>query len=246
MKGDGTELCSGGADALVTVWRDATKEAMAEQANQRESTLLQYVQTVTHLSDSIVHALCVSREQTLSNVFQRGDYMQAISLALTLDRPYHLRRIFVALLCDAPAALTDDAPAGADVTAHADAVRQQLTAVFQALPRDQLATLFTYVRAWNTNGRHFIVAQTVLHLLLTARPLSTLVDLPNIKEVGLSWDSSRGRRGRWRRYSPKRLPPSLSLTRAHTLHGCNARLLYRSWKSCCPTRSVIMHVCKGW
>ena len=71
-------VTTGGADAKLTLWRDATAEAAAEEA------------TAT--------ATLIRSEQALSNALQRGQLTKALALALGLGRPGAMYKAVTALL----------------------------------------------------------------------------------------------------------------------------------------------------
>ena len=89
--------------------------------------------------------------------------MRAFLLALDLNRPRDLLKISNSLL-----SLPDWRP--------------RLEAILLRLrPEDQVESLLSHVKVWNSNGRTCGVAQTLLELLLRVRDIDELVkDVPNV------------------------------------------------------------------
>ena len=62
---------TGSADGDIIVWRDNTAEQEEEELMKREELFL--------------------KEQEFQKALQRGDYTEALKLALELDKPYNFR-----------------------------------------------------------------------------------------------------------------------------------------------------------
>lgn len=55
--------------------------------------------------------------------------------------------------------------------------------LIKSLSMEHLGRLLTYVKEWNTNGKHARVAQTVLACILKAIPPAKLMDVEGIKPI---------------------------------------------------------------
>ncbi|KAL2313842.1 U3 snoRNP-associated protein Utp13 [Schizosaccharomyces pombe] len=147
---DGSLLVSGGADAVVSVWKDVTEEYIAKQAEELERR--------------------VEAEQLLSNFEQTEDWQQAIALALSLDRPHGLLRLFERVMTapHQPNSITGN---------------KDVDNVLVQLPDHQLIILFQRIRDWNTNSKTSMVAQRLLRLLLHSYSPEHLLKLSGIKDI---------------------------------------------------------------
>lgn len=154
-------LISGAADATLTFWRDTTVET-ATQASQRATERIE-------------------QDQQLQNHIFTKNYREAITLALALNHPARLLRVFEDVVVGLPDADKDPA----SITGL-----QAVDDVLAALDRVQLFRLLERVRDWNTNARTAPVAQRVLNCLLRRYPAATFVELARDerKFVGRSAD----------------------------------------------------------
>ncbi|BFZ55635.1 U3 small nucleolar RNA-associated protein 13 [Savitreella phatthalungensis] len=157
VSGDGKTIVSGGGDSVVTVWEDVTAETAAKRAAEDERR--------------------IEREQRLENVVRRGDWKQAIQLALQLDRPGKLLALFTDVLERRNA---DGDPDSATGLYAVDAVLQDPDFMLSVTPQrrqPRLAKLLERVRDWNTNARTSSVAQAVLSAVLHAYGAEELMSL---------------------------------------------------------------------
>ena len=127
-------LVSGGADAVITFWKDTT----VETAVQRDKAATERVE----------------QDQELSNYVHRGQYREAIALALALNHPARLLSLFQNVV--------DTQPAEEGSILGVKAVDE----VVASLEDGQLLKLLERVRDWNTNARTSAVAQRVLNVVV--------------------------------------------------------------------------------
>ncbi|EPY49801.1 U3 snoRNP-associated protein Utp13 [Schizosaccharomyces cryophilus OY26] len=150
VRDDGARIVSGGADAVVSVWQDVTEEHAAEEAEELERR--------------------VEAEQSLANYEKAEDWRNAIALALSLDRPLGLLRLFERVM--------NSPHQKGSITGNADVDK-----VVSDLSDNQLTILFQRIRDWNVNNKTSMVAQRLLHLLLHAYPPKHLLEIPGIKGI---------------------------------------------------------------
>jgi U3 small nucleolar RNA-associated protein 13 len=154
VRADGRQFVSGGADSLLTVWQDQTDAADALDACAAEERVL--------------------FEQQLANAVHTHRYTEAALLALRLERPRQLLQIFSQLFAVA-------ASRGAAVDPLADFIQGLQAGSSNGSDDDDderrqlVARLFKYVTSWNANSRHSLVAQRVLHSLMSTFTPSQLV-----------------------------------------------------------------------
>ena len=127
-------LVSGGGDSTVTFWKDTTSATIAASA-----------------AASVVR---VEQEQQLQNHIHRGNYREAIILALQLNHPARLLALFQGVV--------DRRPLEAGSLSGLLAVDE----VLASLSDEQLLLLMGRVRNWNTNARTAVVAQRVLGVVV--------------------------------------------------------------------------------
>ena len=127
-------LVSGGGDGVVTFWKDTSTETAAKTtaaASQR-----------------------VEQDQELQNYIHRGNYREAITLALALNHPARLLALFQNVV--------DTSPPEAGSVSGVKAVDEVVSSLNDA----QLLSLLFRVRDWNTNARTSPVAQKVLGVIV--------------------------------------------------------------------------------
>lgn len=138
-------LVSGGGDSVVTFWKDTSSETAAKTsaaATQR-----------------------VEQDQELQNYIHRGNYREAITLALALNHPARLLSLLQGVV--------DTQPQEAGSISGLEAV----DAVLNSLSDDQLLSLLTRARDWNTNARTCMVAQRVLSVVVRSYSAERLAGL---------------------------------------------------------------------
>lgn len=127
-------LVSGGGDSVVTFWKDTSSETAAKTsaaATQR-----------------------VEQDQELQNYIHRGNYREAITLALALNHPARLLGLLQGVV--------DTQPRETGSISGLKAVDE----VLSSLGDEQLLSLLTRARDWNTNARTCSVAQRVLSVVV--------------------------------------------------------------------------------
>lgn len=138
-------LISGGGDSVVTFWKDTSSETAAKTsaaATQR-----------------------VEQDQELQNYIHRGNYREAITLALALNHPARLLSLLQGVI--------DTAPPEMGSMSGLKAVDE----VLSSLSDEQLLSLLMRVRDWNTNARTSPVAQRVLSVVVRAYSAERLAGL---------------------------------------------------------------------
>lgn len=137
-------LISGGADSLVCEWKDVTVEVETqEQAAQEELVL---------------------REQELSNLLLKKDYVNAVGLAITLNQPFRVLTILTDLL-------------------NEGGMEGDFSKTLGLLREDQMQTILKFVVKWNTNAKNTRVAQTVLKHVLCLYPPEALMKFDGIQQT---------------------------------------------------------------
>jgi U3 small nucleolar RNA-associated protein 13 len=111
------------------------------------------------------------REQDLQNYLLKKDYLNAILLAMSLDQPYRLLKLFDTVLNERPEGDTS-------ITGSA-----AIDKILKDMNAEQVNKLLGYIRDWNTNAKRSRVAQTILNAILTLHSSEELVELSNAKEV---------------------------------------------------------------
>ncbi|CAG2120440.1 unnamed protein product, partial [Medioppia subpectinata] len=185
----GMQMISSGSDGNVKIWNIKDNEcvktldahadkvwalALTQQHSANGRTLL-----ITGSSDSAVfiwedvtadereetaakHELQIESEQNLLNYIQKKKWSKALTIAVRLDQPYRALSIMKEILLDSE---------GADKVAE----------VLSRLREDQLLSLLEYAIVWNTNSRHYIVAQCVLRAVVRQIPPKELLKTPELK-----------------------------------------------------------------
>lgn len=156
MSEDDKTLMSGGGDGVITFWKDVTEDRLEEE-REEENQLIE-------------------QQQQLENYVNQKDWKNAIILALSLNHPYQLLKLFSTVMeknAD-PESITglfavDQAIAELGNTSNKDGEDNYL-----------LNKLLTRVRDWNTNARTATVAQTVLHAIICHYNTE---ELCNLKEL---------------------------------------------------------------
>ena len=146
-----TQLVTGGGDSILNVWIDCTVEEDAEEIQAKELMLL--------------------KEQELSNLVHLKRYGRAIKLSLELDFPLKLRTILEELLLgEAPKAKVS--LRGIDLATReqyrSDGGEKVVRKVMATLSENHLSQCLKYISTWNTNARHALLAQWLLHIVVSA------------------------------------------------------------------------------
>ena len=147
-------VISGAADATLTFWRDTTTQT-ASLASQRATERIE-------------------QDQLLQNHIYAKNYREVITLALALNHPGRLLRVFEDVV-NLPALEKESG----SITGS-----KSVDDVLASLSRPQIFQLLERVRDWNTNARTATVAQRVLHCLLKSYPASLFTDMARERRVG--------------------------------------------------------------
>jgi U3 small nucleolar RNA-associated protein 13 len=147
---DGKTMVSGGSDSVLNVWADVTEAEALNAAKQEQE-----------------HA---AKEQALLLAVRRSKYADAIKLAIDLQQPRRLRETIEGLM-----AHSARQRAARRTSGEAEEDLATLSQVLRELTADKLAIVLRLAREWNTNARHFAVAQRVLSALVRSLPFAELV-----------------------------------------------------------------------
>lgn len=143
------ELVSGGGDGVLTVWQDHTVEEQQKQDQEEEEM--------------------VEKQQELENSVRSNEWERAIKLALELNRPLRLLKLFNDI------ADTNEENSISGVVA--------VDGVLQNLEGKPFRTLMERVRDWNTNGRTCIIAQTVLKVVLSGPDVQSKLKSNDMRKI---------------------------------------------------------------
>lgn len=138
-------VISGSADSTVTFWKDTSSETLAAAA-----------EAATKL---------VEQEQELENYMHTGAYRDAIALALQLNHPGRLLKLFTSVV-------TSDKPDQGSLCGL-----KAVDEVLATLSDEQIFLLLLRLRDWNTNARTAPVAQRILWTLVRSYPASKFSNL---------------------------------------------------------------------
>ncbi|KAJ3300782.1 Transducin (beta)-like 3 [Borealophlyctis nickersoniae] len=150
VKKDETAIISGSADSTIVVWEDVT---LKEEEEKRQAD-----------------AERILKEQDLSNFLLKRDYKNAILLAMQLDQPYRLLKLFGEVL-----------DARKDSTSIMGS--KSIDKIILELEDEELQKLLLYLRDWNTNSKHARTAQSVLHVILKFISMDRILELPKAKDI---------------------------------------------------------------
>ncbi|KAI8322302.1 WD40 repeat-like protein [Martensiomyces pterosporus] len=163
-------VATGGADSTIHIWKDTTQEEIS-RLHKEQAELLE-------------------QQQTLDNFLQAKDYRNAITLALSLQQPHRLLKIFQDVMM---ASEHRDLSSSSSADAAGDSAEESgkrpilgsfaVDEVIGTLAPDQLERLLGYVRNWNTNGKFARVAQATLYCILTQYTSQAILDLPSAKDL---------------------------------------------------------------
>jgi U3 small nucleolar RNA-associated protein 13 len=102
------------------------------------------------------------------------NYKRAIKLAFILEQPYRILTVFQHIIDE-----------GKDINSFITSKGDQslVDEVVKEFSPEQVQLGLQYMREWNTNAKHSLVAQIVLKSLLSNYPPSTFEENPKTKEV---------------------------------------------------------------
>lgn len=138
-------LVSGGGDSVITFWEDTTEASMEAAASRQAER--------------------VEQDQRLQNFEHAGNYREAITLALQLNQPARLLRLFKGVV------EAEEQEKGSLTGKVA------VDEVLGSLADEQILTLLLRIRDWNTNARTAPVAQKILWTLMRLYPATRLSSL---------------------------------------------------------------------
>ncbi|XP_032228222.1 transducin beta-like protein 3 isoform X2 [Nematostella vectensis] len=115
-------FCSGGADSAITLWKDVTQEERHKAQQEAEDVIL--------------------KEQKLSNLVHDKRYSEAISLAISLEKPFRVLNVIKDMLT-------------------AENGIQEINTTLRSLRPDQIDMILKFIVEWNTNAKNTLASQTV-------------------------------------------------------------------------------------
>jgi U3 small nucleolar RNA-associated protein 13 len=136
-------LATGGGDSLINLWKDCTVDDEDEAIRKEEEEAL--------------------RDQELSNALMDTNWVKAVKLAFTLQRPLKLFSVFTDLL----------RTQGGDV---------QLCEILQSLEKEHRQLLLEYIRDWNMKPKSCHIAQRVLFDVLSVVPPREILEVPGVEQ----------------------------------------------------------------
>jgi U3 small nucleolar RNA-associated protein 13 len=140
-----SHLVSGSSDSSITVWRDITSETKHKTEEEDKTALVK-----SHDLDLFV---------------ARGDYTNALILAMQLDMPHQTLTILNTVFVSSTASI------------------ESVETYISSLDDTTLERLLGYVRDWNTHSRHSYIAQRILEIILKRFPAKRLIELNGAKEL---------------------------------------------------------------
>ncbi|CAI2166110.1 17730_t:CDS:10 [Funneliformis geosporum] len=144
-------VASGGGDSLINIWQDCTAEEMETRVKEEEEFIL--------------------KEQELSNYMLKKDYKNAITLAISLNQPFKLLKLFTEVLKNRVEG--DDSITGSESTDK----------IIATLSMDNLEQILKYIRDWNTNAKNYHTTQTILYAILKSFSSQDLLKINGIKDI---------------------------------------------------------------
>ncbi|XP_039211517.1 transducin beta-like protein 3 [Crotalus tigris] len=135
-------LVTGSTDSRVLLWKDVTQTELEEDQAKQEEQIL--------------------KEQQLANLLQKRQFLKALGLAISLDRPHTVLTIIKAILKE---------PSG----------KENLAKNLMKLRKDQKEAVLKFSITWNTNTRNCHEAQAVVEILLKHENPEDLLKYEGIK-----------------------------------------------------------------
>ncbi|KAK7291628.1 hypothetical protein RIF29_06932 [Crotalaria pallida] len=182
----GTQIVSSGADGLVKLWTVKTNECVATYDNHEDKVWALAASRKTEMlatggSDALVNLwfdstaadkeeafqkeeLGVLKGQELENAVLDANYGKAIQIAFELRKPHRLYEL-LSELC------------------RKQGAEDHVDKALKALGNEELCTLFSYVREWNTKPKLCYVSQFVLFRVFNIFPPTEIVQMKGIGEV---------------------------------------------------------------
>lgn len=94
----------------------------------------------------------IIKEQDFMNYYHKKDYKNAVYLALALKSSQKLLRLLKEL------------DKSLDKDLHSVTGSTEMDFILSHLNKDELATLFSFIRDWNTHFKDALIAQTILQI----------------------------------------------------------------------------------
>lgn len=154
---DEKKIVSGAGDSIVTIWEDVTEQKARERENERTALVL--------------------KEQSFNNFLAVDDYQNAFLLALAMNQPGRLLKLFQSV-----ALISGSAPANGSITGN-----PKVDEILTSLTPEDLGKLLQHVRSWNATSKTSGIAQQVLYAVLKLRHHD---DLNNVNNVGKFLDGA--------------------------------------------------------
>ena len=149
-------LVSGGADSLICQWKDVTAEVEAQEVEAQEELVL--------------------REQELSNLLLKKDYVNAVGLAISLNQPFRVLTILTSVcMCVCICVCADLLNEGG--------IDGDFSKTLCLLREDQMQAVLKFTVKWNMNAKNTRVAQTVLKHVLCRYPPEVLAKFDGIQQT---------------------------------------------------------------
>lgn len=206
IRKDEKEIVSGGADSVITFWEDVTEIEEKERVAEHESRVLKFVAPFFSFHELQLTKYPSQREQDFENYLSMQDYSNAILLALSLDQPRRLLKLFTEVRTTTTKAADVLVISSITGSTHVDHVIRDLN------PTD-LRQLMSYVKDWNTIARTAEVAQGILHAILkyhsAARVLQAL-QATEKKEVEMEVDDEAEEEDDGKKQKKKRRPKEVT------------------------------------
>lgn len=154
-------LISGGADSVVTFWRDMTSASLSAAVNANTAR--------------------IEEDQELQNYIHAGKYREAIVIALQLNHPGRLLSLFTTAIDAGHDNMNEDTLTG----------NSEIDSVLKSLDDEQLFMLLLRLRDWNTNAKTSPVAQRILYALSRSYPSSKFVNIATSRSQFLGFENGR-------------------------------------------------------
>ena len=148
-------LISADASGTLTAWLDTTASTHSQSLQKASARIAQ--------------------DQQLQNHIRAKNYRESITLALQLNHPARLLKLFQDVIVNLP-----ESERERDSVTGSAAVDQ----VLRELSHSQLWLLLQRVRDWNSNARTAPVAQRILNCLLKSYPTSTWTQMAKERNIG--------------------------------------------------------------
>uniref|UniRef100_A0A8C5RGZ6 U3 small nucleolar RNA-associated protein 13 C-terminal domain-containing protein n=1 Tax=Laticauda laticaudata TaxID=8630 RepID=A0A8C5RGZ6_LATLA len=135
-------VVTGSTDSKVLLWKDVTQTELEEEQAKQEEQIL--------------------KDQELANLLHKKQFLKALGLALSLDRPHTVLTVIKAILKE---------PRG----------KEDLARNLMKLRKDQKEAVLKFSITWNTNTRNCLEAQAVVEILLKHENPEDLLKYEGIK-----------------------------------------------------------------